>query len=331
MALTQGIAELVGREGELSAIDGALELTREDALFMSVEGEPGIGKTRLLAEAVSRADQAGWLVLEGRASEFEREQPFALFVDALDDYLASLGPRVLDRLEPHALAELSAIFPALRGTSEQSVAGPQEERFRAHSAVRALLESLAVGRSLLLALDDVHWADDASVELLSHLLRRPPRASMLLVFAHRSGKASPRLTEALEEAEQQERLERIEPGGLSRTDAAALIGADLDAEAGEDLYRASGGNPSTSSSWPGRASSRAPPTEPPGSRSSSRPPPRWPRLWPARSQPSPTRRGRWPRPPPSPASHSSPTSSPRSPAYPSSGRSTRGITCSSRT
>ena len=59
----------------------------------------------------------------------------------------------------------------------------QDERYRAHRAVRELLERLAVRRPLVLVLDDVHWADPASVELLAALLRSPPDAAVLLVLA----------------------------------------------------------------------------------------------------------------------------------------------------
>ena len=63
----------------------------------------------------------------------------------------------------------------------------QDERYRAHRAVRELLERSAVRRPLVLTLDDVHWADPASVELLAALLRSPPDAAVLLVVAGRAG------------------------------------------------------------------------------------------------------------------------------------------------
>jgi predicted ATPase len=156
MASSPTSTPLVGRDRELSAISAALEHAADGPAFVSFEGEPGIGKTRLLAEASAEADEAGWLVLDGRASEFERAEPFALFVDGLDDYLASLGPRASGRLEAHAVAELAGIFPAMQGSAGAPAPGPQEERYRAHAAVRSLLESLAVGHRLLLVLNNMH-------------------------------------------------------------------------------------------------------------------------------------------------------------------------------
>ena len=59
---------------------------------MAIVGEPGIGKSRLLGELCRRGEERGYLVLDGRAAEFERDIPFGLVVDALNDYLGSLEP-----------------------------------------------------------------------------------------------------------------------------------------------------------------------------------------------------------------------------------------------
>ena len=87
MALAVG--QLVGRTDELGAIESALGgLERRSFGALELVGEPGIGKTRLLGELASRADAAGHLVLSGSASELERELPFWIFVDALDETAA---------------------------------------------------------------------------------------------------------------------------------------------------------------------------------------------------------------------------------------------------
>jgi predicted ATPase len=176
---------IVGRVEELRALDTVLRAARRHrGTFVALAGEPGIGKTSLLAELCARARAGGLPVLQGRAMEFERDVPFGLLVDALDDHVASLPPRRLERLGTERLAELARVFPALAG-----FAGPEHlevERYRLHRAVRALLETTTSGPALLLALDDVHWADPASVELLLYLLRRPPRAAVLVALSFRS-------------------------------------------------------------------------------------------------------------------------------------------------
>src|SRR5688572_7261222 len=90
---------LIGRSEEVLAIDRTLSgLGRGGSAAIEVAGEPGIGKTRLLAELATRADALGYLVLSGSASELDADLPFWVFVDALDEYIAALEPRRLDAL-----------------------------------------------------------------------------------------------------------------------------------------------------------------------------------------------------------------------------------------
>src|SRR3954452_14813824 len=109
-----GDVELVGREKELATLDRALDrLDRRNGGWLEVLGEPGIGKSALLAELDARADSRGCLVLGGRGAEYERDVPFAALLDALDASPAS-SPDL--RLNLHArdrLVELSTIFPSL--------------------------------------------------------------------------------------------------------------------------------------------------------------------------------------------------------------------------
>src|SRR4051794_20783064 len=107
-------APLVGRAPELAALDEALaELERGRASGIELVGPAGIGKTRLLAELAARADARGHLVLTGAASELERDLPFWVFVDALDEYVGGIDPRRLERMDDAVRGELGQIFPAL--------------------------------------------------------------------------------------------------------------------------------------------------------------------------------------------------------------------------
>lgn len=226
--------ECVGRETELEIIAGALaRLDEGTGGAIAVAGEPGIGKTRLLAEAGARAEARGCLLLEGQATELERDFPFGVVVDALDPYLASLTAPHLRALTHGQRRLLAAVFPALAG-HEADGALPAEERFRSHRAVRELLGLLARTRPLVLVLDDVHWADAASLELLDHLLRRPPDAPVLLLLAHRTGPPLEPLSRV---------AQRLELGPLSPEEADALVGGDLPADARARLYHEAGGNP----------------------------------------------------------------------------------------
>jgi predicted ATPase len=236
-------SSLVGRVAELAAVERVLVAARRaPAAVLEVVGEPGIGKTRLLLELVVRAERAGLCVHSGRGDELERSLPFGLVVDALDEPLAALDPGQLNRLGAEARARLGGVFPALASVGSEP-SGLSAERYRVHYAIRALLELLAGRRPLVVALDDVHWADDASLELLAHLARRPPRAALALVIAYRPAQAPSALTAALLDAERAGVLERIALGPITAVEADELLGGRFDAARRRALYCDSGGNP----------------------------------------------------------------------------------------
>jgi DNA-binding NarL/FixJ family response regulator len=233
---------IVGREPELSALATVLDAVQAGAPRVVVlAGEPGIGKTRLLRELAARAGERGQVVLAGRAAEFERELPFGVLVDALDAHLAQLGPTPLRGLEPERATELAAIFPALAGLAPASPA-LAAERYRAHRAILDLLERLAATRPLVVALDDLHWADPASLELIAALLRRPPRARVLLAVAFRDAQAPAVLADALGAGQRDGLVARLDLGPLDPDAAARIVGAEP-ATVRAALYRDSGGNP----------------------------------------------------------------------------------------
>jgi predicted ATPase len=119
----------------------------------------------------------------------------------------------------------------------------QHERYRSHRAVRALLEHLAQTRPLVLVLDDFHWADSASVELLGALLRRPPAAAVLTALALRPRQTPDRLAAALQRAHRGAALTRVELVDLTPEEARELLDQSVDAAGAASLYEECGGNP----------------------------------------------------------------------------------------
>jgi DNA-binding NarL/FixJ family response regulator len=233
----------VGRADEIAVLDHVVAgLGRDAASALLVLGEPGIGKSRLLAELGRRAQEAGAAVLAGGAPELESDVPFGVFVDALDDVLRRSEP-VLASLDDETRAQLGRLFPALadRGGAEPPPA--QDDRYRAHRAVRELLERLAGARPLVLVLDDVHWADQASVDLLGALLRRPPVAAVLLALGARPRQLEPRAAGVLDRAARAGLLSRVELGPLSLEDARRVLGPGVDGARAHALHAEAGGNP----------------------------------------------------------------------------------------
>jgi DNA-binding NarL/FixJ family response regulator/tetratricopeptide (TPR) repeat protein len=216
------MAGLVGRETESAALAAALERLRGAAgTVVLLTGEPGIGKSRLLAELADRAAAAGCLVLGAAASEFEADLPYAVWTEALDPHLAALDDRRRSRL----------------GVPE-AVPVDLADRHALHRALRELLDGLAGPRPLVLWLDDLHWADGASVDAVAALVRRPPGGAVLLALAAREGELPAAIATALAGADREGRLTALTPAPLSEPEAAALVGADVSA-----IYALSGGNP----------------------------------------------------------------------------------------
>ena len=241
MGVTTG--PLVGRAEELALLDGALaDLARGEWKSVALEGEAGIGKTRLLDELAARAGVRRHLVLSGSASELERDLPFWVFVSALDDYLRGLDRRLLEQLDVDVRAELAKVFPSLSRLARQDAAR-QLERYRTHRAVRELLERLTATRPVVLILDDLHWADPASVELLGSLLRRPPDTGGLLALAVRPEQLPARLRTELDRAQVNGTLTSVTLAAMTRTEAEELLGPSVDHATATALYDESGGNP----------------------------------------------------------------------------------------
>ena len=228
------LPQLVGRTRERAAIAGALAaLAGGSGGVLELRGEPGIGKSRLLAHLAAQAGEAGCAALEARASEYEADLPYALWTEALDRHVAAAGDRGLARLGLADPGALAALLPALAGAEPA-----RPDRHRTHRALRDLLERVAAARPLVVCLDDVQWADPASLDALSALVHRPPRAPVLLALAGRTGRLPAALATALAVAMREQRAALLEPGPLSPEEATELVGADAGA-----IYAASGGNP----------------------------------------------------------------------------------------
>lgn len=236
--------QLVGRAEELGSLDQLLvELESGEPSAIAVAGEPGIGKTRLLGELAARADDRRHIVLFGSASELERDLPFWVFVEALDEYVQALDPRQLSSLDDDVRAELARVFPSLAGLAAGAAPAFQHERYRSHRAVRELLTVLAATKPVVLVLDDLHWADSASIELLGALLRRPPAAAVVLALGMRSRQIPDRLSAALEHEHRAGSLRRIELRPFSRRESAEFLGEVVAGTRADALHEESGGNP----------------------------------------------------------------------------------------
>ncbi len=181
---------LVGRHGPLTALQGAVDAVRTGSgRVLLISGEAGIGKTRLVAEARKYAEAAGIPALQGHCFEHDHTLPYGPFVDLLRELLSSEpDAAVTAALAPH-LAALGAAFPELSVWLPDLQPAPllapeQEKRRLLHSFDRFFTQGTAA-RPLVLLLEDMHWSDDASLDLVLHVARRTAALPLLLALTYR--------------------------------------------------------------------------------------------------------------------------------------------------
>src|SRR5262245_57306079 len=174
MALRTLSPVLVGRQGELSQLeDHLLSVNRGDGRLVLLTGEAGIGKTRLATELAKRARKLGCDVLWGSCSDAELTLPYLPLVEALGNHLDGQELELVRSGLGRTASELAQLFPQLDDGLPAAVGGDSAQaKLRLFESVVALLEFWAHDRGLLLVLDDIHWADDSTRELLDYAARR---------------------------------------------------------------------------------------------------------------------------------------------------------------
>ncbi|HYZ46036.1 MAG TPA: AAA family ATPase, partial [Actinomycetota bacterium] len=176
---------VVGRSGPLDRLEDALLASnRSESRFVALSGEAGIGKTRLAAELARRAHKLGNAVLWGGCSEAELSLPYLPILEALGNYLALQDVvSVTERLGP-AAPELAQLFPQLGAPGTSASADPTQTKLRLFESIISLLSIPANDAGVLLVIEDIHWADASTRELLDYLARRlrSLRAMVLVTF-----------------------------------------------------------------------------------------------------------------------------------------------------
>jgi DNA-binding SARP family transcriptional activator len=239
---------LAGRRGELRrGLEAVLPTSADGARVLAVTGEPGIGKTRLVAEIAARAHAAGGEVLYGRAQR-DATTPCQPFVQALRRYLAhdETPARALAPVMGPELGELSRVVPELRTVVGVPAAdAPASVRLhRFFDAVGALVGAVARRRPVLVALEDLHLADRWTAALLRHVVLATHGAAVTFVVTFRDDEPLPApLRSALVDLVSERALERIVLRGLDERETHELLGAGRAADEIRMIHAQAGGNP----------------------------------------------------------------------------------------
>jgi DNA-binding SARP family transcriptional activator len=215
----------IGRETEMAEFRRVLEdaLSGTGHLIMVV-GEAGIGKSRLVSESAAEAHQRGFRVLMGRSYQTTQILPFGPWVDAF-----RAGGVINDRKVRQGLslvwrAELGRLFPELGELGREPASG-QADPIRLFEGMAQVLAQLVVSEPLFLILEDLNWADEMSLRLVSFLSRRVPGWPLVLVGTARDEDltGAPILQNLLRELNREHRLEQIVLGPLSQGDTRTLV------------------------------------------------------------------------------------------------------------
>jgi DNA-binding NarL/FixJ family response regulator len=226
----------VGRDAHLAALDACLtSLAAGRGQTLLVSGEAGIGKSRLVAEARTRASGLGIVHLEGHCFESHRNVPYAPLIELLRaamlqacregraaiqlDSLARLGSAELSRLLP----ELASTLPDAADSMQRAQAEPDRQQlFR---GLTDAIHSLTDGRSALVVVEDAHWGDDASLDFIAYLAHQLQASPTLLLITYRDDEVSPALSKLLAGLDRRRLAAELRLTRLDRADVGAMVQA----------------------------------------------------------------------------------------------------------
>ena len=221
---------LIGRSAPLTAADRMLDHVREGhGATLLVSGEAGIGKSRLVRAMVENARALGFVALQGACFEADRGQPYAPVLDLVHavattgsktlaaHYFAPAGPELVT-----LLPELRSIFPEVM---PRAVFEPAEDRRRLFHSLGESLHALSRVQPLVIAIEDVHWSDDATLDLVLHLARSIRQQRILLVLTFRSDEVGARLAQLLADFDRSRYASDIALRSLDLGEVSAMLAA----------------------------------------------------------------------------------------------------------
>ncbi|MCH8800464.1 MAG: AAA family ATPase [Chloroflexi bacterium] len=244
----------VGRDREMAQLTAALDsVIAGKGRLVLLAGEPGIGKTRTAQElaqyALARGAQVSW----GRCYEEEGTPPYWPWVQLIRTFVERMEPEQLQAAMGVGAADIGAIVPdiflALPNLEPSPALEPEAARFRLFDSITRFFKNAGRSQPLVLVLDDIHWADEPSLQLLQFLAREIEDSNLMVVGCYRDVELSRQhpLSQTLAQLSRESVYQRHLLRGLDREATSEYIeaaaGTDVSQEVLEAVYTHTEGNP----------------------------------------------------------------------------------------
>ena len=243
---------LVGREDELAALeDVLLAASRGQGRIALLAGEAGLGKTRLATELMRRATRIGFRWLWGGCSESDLALPYIPFLEAIGNYLAVSDVNAIKQRLGAGAAELGKLFPQLADPAAPPTGAddPAQAKLRLYEAFLTFFTAMADDAGSLIVIEDLHWADASTRELLDYLARRIRGSKIMILGTYRRDEMHRKhpLAPVLQAWRRTGLAEIVDIHPLSPASVERMIAAIFDREVTPDfrdlLFQRSEGNP----------------------------------------------------------------------------------------
>ena len=221
---------LIGRESQIAGLRRILARAREgNGGVALIVGEAGVGKSRLLRAMNDEARGGGFFVLSGACFEAERSIPYAPLLDLVRLFAGVASPALVAHVLAPAASELVTIFPELGpllpDAKPNPTIDPESNKRRLFHALAQVVTQLARTQPVLVTFEDVHWSDDATLELVFHLGRSLSTQPVVIALTYRGEEAGPSLSRLVADLERARVVSELPVERLGRGDVGAMLQA----------------------------------------------------------------------------------------------------------
>lgn len=248
---------LIGRTQDLANLQGLLDRAKSGQGRVALLcGEAGVGKSRLIAELKKYATSQNFLMLQGNCFQADQVFPYAPFLDLLRAYFSSSSPPANYQDATSLVQEISRFFPDAIALISQPVPPKilssidlQQEKRRLFALLLRFFTQLTAYSPLMIVMEDIHWSDDTSLELLVYLVRGCRYFPIQFVFSYRGEEVSPELRHTLVDFDREHLACEFCLQPLNRTDVDMMLHAIFSSKEGihiglsESIYQLTEGNP----------------------------------------------------------------------------------------